>query len=141
MALKVLYLWPSRYNSNRTVGSLLCDSHRRCFCMHVYVFALLYVSDVCEWTVHGHRHTTRNNTTKKSGGLFSKTARQPLRYTCGIRYTTELAEPAARPPRLNILQRLVHCQNGSSSLIGRATMVEALQVLHISLTDEIMPTF
>ena len=31
------FLWQSRHKSSSAVISLLCDSHRRCFCVYVYV--------------------------------------------------------------------------------------------------------
>ena len=34
---------------------LLCDSHRWCFRVYVYVCALLYVPGMCEWSVCCHK--------------------------------------------------------------------------------------
>ena len=44
MALQALYLW-QRYNDSRAVSFFLCDSHRRC--LDMYVFVRFCMEQVC----------------------------------------------------------------------------------------------
>ena len=46
----------NEYNSSRAASLLLCDSHRRCSCVYVHVYALLYVPRTCAWCVGCHKN-------------------------------------------------------------------------------------
>lgn len=58
LAHQAQHLLQARYNSSRPVNSLLCDSHRQCFCMYMYIYALLYVTGMYAWSVRCHKINT-----------------------------------------------------------------------------------
>ena len=58
IAHQAQHLLQARYNSSRPVNSNFCDSHRQCFCMYMYIYALLYVTGMCAWIVRCHKINT-----------------------------------------------------------------------------------